>query len=737
MARPKRPAVTRVYLQKMSTYARKNLIESVLDEITAASGMAVVIVDRNTQVVAMSNDNSICRALNPPDTFVGPCAQDCGRAFERTKEAGAPVDFECHAGLQCRFVPLIASSKQLVAITGRTFVKASNYRQATARAINGDWSSFPPTKIFENVILSGSVSELNRLDRQVSELDKQLFTDLGKRAKEPVAIPVKPSPVEAEPASPTSDPFESSLLNYKLEPAAGESQPDPFASSMMNFRLESMPTFQQHDVADREAWRAFIPSLLKVSYKLACRRILEFLSRHYGIESSLWLQREAGEFETAAVFGEFEDKPVRFGITPDDKRIRAAVRDDSPIVLKERQAGPDKKARLIQLFPVVIGGEVRNALGVAREQMDPELSARVLKFCRYVASRLEILRLREAVAERERLNRMLREFSGQLRNIDEDNFWQRLISVSAELVQAERASLLVLGPSEGLMAKATVGIRMDLSIADDVGHRVAKEILQRGKPVLVMDIARAQMPPAPSDRRYRTTSFISYPITLGDKGIAIMNFTDKVGDERFERHDLELLDSIAPQIAVAVDRMSLRDKAGEYAQLSITDSLTGLLNRRYIEERLAEELNRADRSGEPVSFMMIDVDEFKSYNDRYGHPAGDEALKLVGQILRENLRGADVAARYGGEEFSVLLPETSAEEAETIAERIRRHVEETKFPKRKVTVSIGIAILGGNVSSVKDLIGAADNALYSAKRAGRNTIKIYSESDLVASENVH
>jgi diguanylate cyclase (GGDEF)-like protein len=721
----------------MRTVAPKTPIESVLDEITADSGMAVVIVDRTTHVVAMSNDNSICRALNPPDTFVGACAEDCGRAFELTKEAGAPINFECHAGLQCRSVPLGSAGKQLVAITGRTFVKASNYRQATARAINGDWRSFSPTKIFENVILSGSVNELNRLDRQVTELDKQLFADVAKKGREPVVSHADAAPMVENASKP--DPFESSLLNYKLEsePSAGQSHADPFASSMMNFRLESLQTFQQHDIADREAWRSFIPSLLKVSYKLACRRILEFLSRHYGIESSLWLQREAGEFETAAVFGEFEDKPVRFGITPDDKRIRAAVRDDSPIVLKERLSGPDKKARLIQLFPVVIGGEVRNALGVAREEMDPELSARVLKFCRYVASRLEILRLREAVAERERLNRMLREFSEQLRNIDEANFWQKLTSISAELLQAERASLLVLGPAEGLTARGTIGIRVDLSIADDIGHRVAREVLQKGKPVLVMDLARAQLPPAPAERRYRTTSFISYPITLGDRGLAIMNFTDKVDGERFERRDLELLDSIAPQIAVAVDRMALRDKAGEYAQLSITDPLTGLLNRRYIEERLTEEINRSDRSGAPVSFMMLDVDEFKSYNDRYGHPAGDEALELIGQILRENLRGADVAARYGGEEFSVLLPETSTEEAETIAERIRRHVEETKFPKRRVTMSIGIATLGGSLNTVRELIAAADNALYQAKRSGRNNIKIYNETDVDAGENIH
>jgi diguanylate cyclase (GGDEF)-like protein len=721
----------------MSTSSPKNPIESVLDEITAHSGLAVVIVDRNTNVVAMSNDNSICRALNPPDTFVGPCANDCGRAFERTREAGAPVDFECHAGLQCRSVPV--GDRKLIAITGRTFVKASNYREATARAINGDWRSFPPTKFFENVILSGSMHELSRLDAQVSELNKELFTDVGKRVREtqePQTETVNLPPVEEKKVP---DPFESSLLNYKLEPATDDAanRPDPFESSMMNFRLEALPTVPNYDIADREAWRSFIPSLLKVSYKLACRRILEFLARHYGIESSLWLQREGGEFETAAVFGEFEDKPVRIGITPDDKRIRAAVRDDSPIVLKERQAGADKKARLIQLFPVVIGGEVRNALGVAREEMDSELSSRVLKFCRYVASRLEILRLREAVAERERVSRMMKEFSDQLRNVDAENFWEKLTGLSAEMVSAERASLLITGPAEGLMAKATVGIRVDLAIAEDIGDRVARTILEKGKPVLVTDTARAHLPPPPAERRYKTSSFISYPLTLGGKGIAILNFTDKAGGERFERRDLEILDSIAPQIAVAVDRMALREKAGEYAQLSITDPLTGLLNRRYIEKRLTEEINRSERTGEPVSFMMLDVDEFKSYNDRYGHPAGDEALEMIGQILRENLRGADVAARYGGEEFSVLLPETSAEEAQAIAERIRRHVEGTKFPKRKVTVSIGIASLGGNINSVSELVSTADTALYQAKRAGRNNVKVYSDTTVDAGENVH
>src|SRR5690606_2846881 len=162
-----------------------------------------------------------------------------------------------------------------------------------------------------------------------------------------------------------------------------------------------------------------------------------------------------------------------------------------------------------------------------------------------------------------------------------------------------------------------------------------------------------------AERRYKTPSFISYPITLGGEGIGVLNFTDKIGGERFDKHDVEALDAIAPQIAVALDRISLREKVGEFAQLSVTDPLTGLLNRRYIEERLSEEINRSDRSGEPLSFLMIDVDEFKSYNDRFRHLEGDEELHIVSSILSQNLRADDDAVRYGVEEISVIGAATS------------------------------------------------------------------------------
>src|SRR5512141_444693 len=138
----------------MSNSSPKTAIQKALDAIAAESGMAVIVVDRESEVVASSNDNSICRALTHSAEFAPKCAEFCGKAFERAAEAGGPIDYECHAGLQCRAVPLNRGRSMLVAITGRTFMKADNYRAATARAISGDWTVFPPATIFDNVILS-------------------------------------------------------------------------------------------------------------------------------------------------------------------------------------------------------------------------------------------------------------------------------------------------------------------------------------------------------------------------------------------------------------------------------------------------------------------------------------------------------------------------------------------------------------------------------------------------------
>lgn len=698
--------------------------ERAIETLAAESGVAIVVLDKDGNERAAANNNSICANLYPSAEFGPRCAEFCGKALSMSSQAGGVVEYRCHAGLDCKALASKKGGSQFVTIFGRTFSNSSNYRNATERAVEGDWKKFPPASFFDNVIISSSQSRLNELEQEIERLDKTLLAEISdKPGRKMPAMQTAETETRAKPSS-AADPFESSLLNYRIE---SESKPtaDPFETSMVNARIELPMVPQSIDIADRDAWRAFIPSLLKVSYKLACRRILEFLARHYRIESSLWLQLDGSEFEMAATFGEFENKPVRVELSSDDKRVRAAVGDDSPIVLREAHVDAAKKRRTIHLFPVVIGGEVRNALGVERDTIEPELSSRIIKFCRYVASRLEILRLREAVAIRERRSRILREFGEQIRNIDAEEFWRGLTSVSAELLDAGRASILVRGPSDEFSAKAYVGAPEDISLDPELGSRVARVSIESGKPVLVSDISQATLAPAPASRRYATSSFISYPISLGGETLAVMNFTDRSTDVPFDKGDIELLDSIAPQIAVAIDRMSLREKVGEFAQLSITDALTGLLNRRYIEERLLEEINRVGRTSDPLSFLLLDVDEFKSYNDRFGHPAGDQALKIVGTILKDAVRGADVAARYGGEEFAILLPETAGSEARAIAERIRAQVADTVFPNRIVTVSIGVATWNEQFATAEDLVSSADKALYRAKALGRNNVQVF------------
>lgn len=167
----------------------------------------------------------------------------------------------------------------------------------------------------------------------------------------------------------------------------------------------------------------------------------------------------------------------------------------------------------------------------------------------------------------------------------------------------------------------------------------------------------------------------------------------------------------------------------ELEALATQDGLTGIKNRRAFGIRLDEEVARATRYSLPLALLLLDVDSFKSYNDTFGHPAGDEVLKLVAQILGENARETDMAARYGGEEFVVLLPQTDAAGAWVIAERIRRAVADYPWPDRAVTVSMGVAHLLPVVDTGSQLIARADQALYQSKAGGRNRVSAMEERD--------
>lgn len=689
----------------------------VLDRLADESGLAIAIVDASGIETSASNNNSICRTLNPDGEITGRCADFCGKALNKASELGKSVGFVCHAGLDCRAVAMTSDERQVAAIVGRTFIKSENYRHATERAMKGDWQQHSPADLFENVLLSGSVAEI---EKTMNELVDMAVTIETADTKHEIAVetPIKKPVISFER---TQD--QIAILAEKLNHTSTEQPqfPDPEP------RPEQAVEPVAERISDAAAWRSFFGSLLSKDYLPACDAILQFLGSHYGFRSLVWLERRDKRFEDLTGYGTLEGRKVKLGITLDDPRLVEAVRAEMPVELVERSKNIER-SRTMFLFPVPVGTDIPSALAILDPIADDKIKHQIARLCHSVAPQLEILRLRGEVARRDSLARAVRKFSDSLKSVDTDDFWMHLTLTSAELLQSERASLLVLDESSGMLEiKAAVGAHADLSTEAEPGSRVSRIVFEKGRPAVVADISTSGLLPAPDERRYKTSSFISSPVALGDRNIAVINFTDKASGANFDKRDLELIRAITPQIAVAIDRAGLKERAGEFEQLAVTDALTGLLNRRYIEERLLEEVKRSNRHGYPMSFLMLDVDHFKSYNDNFGHPAGDEALKIVANVIRDTLRGADVAARFGGEEFAILLPQTTDEEAAMIAERIRSNIEQAKFPHRAVTVSIGVASCSSELCSVKGLIQAADDALYDAKHKGRNSVRLFAD----------
>lgn len=203
-------------------------------------------------------------------------------------------------------------------------------------------------------------------------------------------------------------------------------------------------------------------------------------------------------------------------------------------------------------------------------------------------------------------------------------------------------------------------------------------------------------------------------------GVAV-DITERKELERRLAEQLDLAHELNAQLESK--RQELAEVNTRLGQLVTTDELTGLHNRRYVSGALREFLSFTRRQGLPLSVVMVDVDDFKRFNDSFGHPAGDKVLCAIANVLRRSLRAHDVVARYGGEEFIIIQPATDCETSRMLAERLRAAIESSSWPLRRVTASFGITtVLPTNSASLDDLIRTADRALYHSKRAGRNWV---------------
>ena len=297
-----------------------------------------------------------------------------------------------------------------------------------------------------------------------------------------------------------------------------------------------------------------------------------------------------------------------------------------------------------------------------------------------------------------------------------------IFRVATELVRGERASLLLRDEeTDDFVIARAVGLAEDIQRQVRVrsGEGIAGHVVASKRSLLVR--GEADMPIAIRGGHYRSPSFVSVPVLVDNEPRGVLNVADHADGRPFEEADLQTLEILAGHIGACL----VQQEQGEALQrLAETDPLTWLFNRRHFDKRLEGETNRALRAEHLLALLVIDVDKFKTINDRLGHGVGDQVLKAVASAIKQAVRLYDVPTRYGGDEFAIILPESDTEVASRVARRVIEKLESVSWPGElrdagmKIGLSIGVATFPRPLADMAALVEAADTAMYRAKQAG-------------------
>ncbi len=302
----------------------------------------------------------------------------------------------------------------------------------------------------------------------------------------------------------------------------------------------------------------------------------------------------------------------------------------------------------------------------------------------------------------------------------------------ARIIDVKRCSIVCI--SEGGRMAQVLASHDDSNVCDWTlpidRYPELKLALETGRKVVINDVHRdpLTMEYSPFFRRAGIDALLVLPFVQRDSEFGTLALRAARAGRPFSLREISFFEIVAEAAASALEKAHLVDRIQQanrrLEQLAITDPLTGIYNRRYFFERLEQEVARSIRYGTPLSCLMMDVDDFKKLNDRWGHLTGDSVLREIARRIQQSIRRVDIPARYGGEEFVLLLPQTDLAGAVVEAERIRKTVADTPFPdlpkEIRVTVSIGVATLSDDIRSAEELVRSADDALYKAKSEGKN-----------------
>ncbi len=463
------------------------------------------------------------------------------------------------------------------------------------------------------------------------------------------------------------------------------------------------------------------------------------------------------------------DFSVRFSYPPvvDNPIARLKVRHDSPVVAwlkREAQTLPERNLSLLPEFqglwqeekediqsakvgifvPLINKGELVAILAVGNKRNGKLYRLEEIDLMEsiagHVAASMEKEYLHEQLEQQDRelalINRLTTIITSSM-NIGEifEGFAQEL----KEVVDVDWATIALIEGAElrFLALTSTIGSAWKVGDRIPLSGTATEWVVREKKPLYEANLSRHKRFWAGEHHLRRGVRSIVYlPLVVRGEGIGSFIVASRRADA-YNPGQIRLLEHLALQIATPIENAQLYARAEQRARI---DELTGLFNRRHFEERLKEEIARHFRYGSVFSLLMLDLDNFKTYNDIYGHPAGDELLDQIGSIIRSSIRNADQAFRYGGDEFTVILPQTSGEDAYMVAERVREQIaSEMKAKEVAITCSIGLASYPSDGVMSGELITATDTALYYAKRTGGNrtylSAKILSEPPIEAGAN--
>ena len=345
-------------------------------------------------------------------------------------------------------------------------------------------------------------------------------------------------------------------------------------------------------------------------------------------------------------------------------------------------------------------------------------------------------RLEEAlITEKQKMEQLLAfdEAVGSVREIGQ--LVNCVVEQTAKILEVAKCSLMMLdeqGKTLSIVGAQGLSDQVMRETHLKLGEMIAGVVALDGQPLLVRNIEYDRKFQRANRSGYLGRSFMIVPVKLGDRVVGVINAADKVtkgilggqvranSDESFNEIDLRILCAIAREVSVAFENVKLYS---ELSALEVTDPLTHIYNYRQFAKSLEYEIKRSRRHNAPLSIIMVDIDDFKPYNDTFGQAEGDALLKNLGQIFKDQLREVDIICRYTGNQFAFILPDTDIEGAKLAAKKIQGAVGRYTF-RTAVTLSIGIAGYVGEISQYQ-LVLNADKALYSAQQEGKDRICVF------------